>query len=112
MHELQHFRQALLKRRAVLLADLESGASAASTVELDQARQGRLSRMDAMQQQAMAQETRRRAELELKRIAGALQRIEDHSYGYCIACGEAINAARLEIEPTALRCIDCAEEAG
>jgi len=47
---------------------------------------GRLSRMDALQGQAMAQETKRRDELELKRITTALQRIDAGDYGYCLNC--------------------------
>ncbi len=106
-----HYRQMLEQRRSELHVDLENGADAAATVQLDQTLQGRLSRMDAMQQQAMAKENRRRQEAELKRIAGALRRLEDDEYGYCAGCGEAIDPARLDIELTTRQCIACAEKA-
>ena len=78
------------------------------TVELDQMVQGRRSRMDALQGQAMAQEVARRRERELRRIDGALKRLEDGEYGWCAGCGEEIAAKRLELDPTVPTCIDCA----
>lgn len=79
-------------------------------VELDQTTQGRLSRMDALQGQAMAQEVARRREVEIRRIDAALKRIEDHEYGYCVACGEEIALKRLELDPATPNCIDCARD--
>ena len=81
------------------------------TVELDQSRVGRLSRMDAMQEQAMSVERKRRHGLELKKIASALQRMEEDEYGYCLHCGEDIAIKRLELDPAAALCIDCANKA-
>lgn len=80
-------------------------------MELDQTRQGRLSRMDAMQQQEMAAETARRRALELTQIDSALARIESGDYGLCMRCDEQIAARRLEITPTATLCIRCANQA-
>lgn len=44
---------------------------------------------------------------ELHRIDGALRRLKDGTYGACVDCGQEIPKARLEAEPTALRCINC-----
>ena len=44
---------------------------------------------------------------ELHDIEAALQRIEDGTYGECDECGCEIDYARLEVQPAALRCIDC-----
>ncbi|MDZ7754418.1 MAG: TraR/DksA family transcriptional regulator [Gammaproteobacteria bacterium] len=107
--DLGHFRALLEARREELLRDSEGAAAAADTVELDQTRQGRLSRMDAMQQQAMAKATNQRRGGELQRIAAALKRIDDGDYGVCVVCDEPIAAGRLEVNPTATRCIRCAE---
>ena len=74
--QIDKFRQRLLQLRAELLSSAESSREATRPVELDQARVGRLSRMDALQGQAMAQESARRREAHLVRIEGALQRIE------------------------------------
>ena len=46
---------------------------------------------------------------ELRRIDTALVRLSEGSYGLCETCGERIPEARLEAEPTALRCIRCQE---
>jgi DnaK suppressor protein len=104
-------RARLESRRAELDA-LDATASAATeTVELDQARVGRLSRMDALQGQAMAQETLRRQRLEQARIDAALRRLDDGSYGDCIECGEPVGDGRLGADPTATHCLACAEAA-
>ena len=78
-------------------------------MELDQARVGRLSRMDAMQAQAMSVETGRRRRQQLVDIDAALQRIENGDYGECFECSEVIKPGRLEANPMATLCIDCAE---
>jgi DnaK suppressor protein len=77
-------------------------------VELDQTSVGRLSRVDALQQQAMAQATEKRRHEESKRIEAALQRLDAGEYGYCGQCGDAIAAARLDLDPATATCIRCA----
>jgi len=99
-------------RRADLEAFIHNAAENRTDTELDQQRIGRLSRMDAMQQQAMDDETHRRRERELEKIKAALRRIEDGDYGYCSACDEPIAPKRLENDPGALMCIACASKAG
>lgn len=64
--------------------------------------------MDALQHQAMSLERERRRELELARIATALQRIDAGDYGYCLECDEPIAEARLSLDPTVTLCIRCA----
>jgi DnaK suppressor protein len=95
-----------LKQELTRLA--ESSEDGRQPVELDQTAVGRLSRMDALQGQAMALEQARRRELEIKRIDAALQRIEEGDYGYCLSCDEEIEAKRLELDPTTPTCISCA----
>lgn len=97
--------------RAELEGIEESGAEASAVVELDQTKVGRLSRMDAMQAQAMAQASQQRRAQMLRRIDAALRRIEEDEYGDCRACDEPINPKRLEFDPTADLCIDCASKA-
>ncbi|XKE44715.1 TraR/DksA family transcriptional regulator [Halomonas organivorans] len=92
-----------------LLARSADSQDARDTVMLDQTSVGRLSRMDALQGQAMAKAEEERRQLTLKRIASALARIERGEYGECIACGDRIDARRLEGDPVALKCIECAE---
>ena len=100
-------RDRLLKLREELQAMAAIGDESAAVVELDQSKVGRLSRMDAMQAQAMAKASGRRREAMLRNIEAALKRIDDGEYGRCRACDEPINPKRLEFDPTALRCIEC-----
>lgn len=87
---------------------LDDSANADEAVELDQTRQGRLSRMDAMQAQAMSQAARNRAQQTLQRIAATRRRLDSPDFGVCIDCDEPIGNARLWHDPTTLRCLDCA----
>lgn len=104
-----------LKRLTSAQQELEafSELSAASRepVTLDQSSIGRLSRMDSMQQQAMAQAQERNRKRDLVRIEMAHRRISEDEYGYCTNCGDEIPDKRLEIDPMAERCVTCAENA-
>ena len=106
--ETEEFRHILLD----MLADLDRqdarGQEGQRTVTLDQQSVGRLSRMDAMQQQAMARATQTRRDQQKLRIHAALARIEDGEYGYCQTCGEDIPRKRLYLDPAAPSCIACA----
>lgn len=102
-------RQRLLSEQTELLDSIENNRQSANAVELDQTRQGRLSRMDAMQQQAMAQASAQRAKARLRAVAAALKRLEAGEYGECQDCGESIAAKRLQFDPCATLCIACAE---
>ncbi len=106
------FKAALLAEREEIghLSEVSEGDR--QTVVLDQTTVGRLSRMDALQTQAMALETERRRHVELQKIDAALQRIEAGDYGFCVHCGEEIEIKRLENDPTVPTCISCAQEAG
>nr|WP_299656728.1 TraR/DksA C4-type zinc finger protein [uncultured Tateyamaria sp.] len=100
-------RTHLHDRLTDLDAEDAAGEAAQATVQLDQQAVGRLSRMDALQYQAMAQAQARRRQTERQRIRAALKRIEDGDYGYCSDCGEDIEPKRLEADPTIPRCLDC-----
>lgn len=104
-------RSRLLHLRKELEEIASTNAQSSDTVELDQSKVGRLSRMDAMQAQAMSQASGRRREMMTKNIEAALKRIENDEYGFCQSCDGSIAEKRLEIDPTALLCIDCAEKA-
>ncbi len=101
----------LRDERDELTALQAASHDAAQPVELDQSRVGRLSRMDAMQAQAMSLETTRRREIQISRIDSALQRLAAGEYGDCVRCGEPIDSKRLEFNPSVLLCIACASNA-
>ncbi len=100
-------REKLLQLRDELEAIVETSNESAAVVELDQSKVGRLSRMDAIQVQAMAKASAERREAVLRNIEAALKRLDAGDYGFCRDCEESINPKRLEFDPTALRCIDC-----
>ncbi len=102
------FRRQLLDRLAQINALAAANDDARATVELDQQSVGRLSRMDAIQAQSMAQETHRRRVAEAERIRLALIRLDEDEYGWCETCGEEIPLARLRIDATARLCVSCA----
>ena len=106
--DLKALKQRLEAERANLLEVSESAAEARRPVELDQQSVGRLSRMDAMQVQAMAQAVEVRRRGRLQRIEAALKRMDTDDYGYCTSCDEDIPLKRLEIDPAMERCVDCA----
>jgi DnaK suppressor protein len=108
---LTDLRQHLTRLRKELESIAETGAESSQVVELDQAKVGRLTRMDAMQAQAMAQATGQRREQMLRKIEAALSRIDNNDFGVCRVCAEPIPIQRLKIDPTATRCVDCASEA-
>lgn len=100
-------RAALQARLDALDAESRINKDARDTVALDQQSVGRLSRMDAMQQQAMAEaQERERARLRV-RIEMALRRVDAGTYGECEECGEDIAPGRLKIDPAATLCVAC-----
>ncbi|WP_306147160.1 MULTISPECIES: TraR/DksA C4-type zinc finger protein [unclassified Roseibium] len=102
-------RETLVKLKAELESFSEISEDARATVMLDQQAVGRLSRMDALQGQAMAQASERQRRADIQRIEAALKRLNEGEYGYCAQCGEDIAAKRLEVDPAAAFCIRCAK---
>ncbi|MFW6081466.1 MAG: TraR/DksA family transcriptional regulator [Desulfosalsimonas sp.] len=109
--DLDYFENRLKKRLEEINASLEKGKESSGPVELDQARVGRVSRMDAMQQQAMTQAARRLSSMEKMRIQRALDRIGTGDYGFCLNCEEDIPEKRLRIDSSVMLCVECAREA-
>jgi DnaK suppressor protein len=110
MNETENGKMATLIRAR--LADLQArsrlGHDGQAIVTLDQQSVGRLSRMDALQNQAMARAQQARRDTEAVRLTAALRRIETGDFGFCDDCGDAIAPRRLELDPAATRCISCA----
>jgi len=103
------FFQSLIHARLNEIAlENQLGQAAQSVVQLDQQAVGRLSRMDALQNQAMAKAQQSRRDVNARRLKTALSRIDQDEYGYCEDCGEEIARKRLELDPAAAKCISCA----
>ena len=109
--EAEILRKQLVELVAELEDNLRASADTAAPVVLDQSSVGRLSRMDAMQQQAMAKATRQRAQLRLTQCKAALSAFDRDEYGFCRKCEEPIGYARLSAKPEAPFCLSCQREA-
>lgn len=106
--DLEGFRARLVAEREGLIEQDRLAESDRAPVTLDQDSIGRLSRIDAMQVQAMALAQSRRRHSKRLAIGAALQRLDTGEFGYCLRCGEAIASARLEHDPALTTCIGCA----
>ncbi len=102
--------EAFRVRLAAQLRELESVDAAieesAQIVDLD-APIGRLSRIDAIQQQKMAQSHRRRSQVRLQQTMAALSAIKNGKYGICRRCDDWIGIERLDAMPESPICVDC-----
>ena len=104
--QIAQLEAALRSAREELERHLEGSAEGAQVVSLDQPI-GRLSRMDAIQQQKMAEASRRQQVLRLGQISQALGAIERGEYGYCRSCDEPIGMRRLTARPESPFCLRC-----
>ena len=91
------YKTRLVERQQEIWKVSSDSVDGRQTVELDQTNSGRLTRANALQSQAMAQETDRRRQAELKRIDSALARLDDGEFGFCVVCGEEIGLERLNM---------------
>lgn len=103
----QELHTALLALKEQLEQQLQQAESAAEPVQLDQTLLGRVSRMDAMQQQSVALSTRGHAHVTLKKVLAALHAHEEGEYGYCRRCDEPIGFGRLQAQPESNLCLQC-----
>ncbi len=104
--QLEVRRQSLMKLRGELTALVSGATEGAKPVDLDEPI-GRISRVDAMQQQKMLAANRQAAQQRRRQVEAALDRIEAGEYGECQGCGEDIEPRRLEAQPEAPLCLDC-----
>ncbi len=108
--QIDELRNRLTRRRDDLGRQLAQSEDATRPVRLDQQSVGRVSRIDAIQQQQMAIAGKTQTTQQLRRIEQALQRIETGEYGNCLQCGEPVAYARLQVQPEAGLCLTCQSE--
>ncbi len=115
MSQLDRLQKRTLEKKLLTLQRdlkrmLQMDASSAATVELDQSKIGRLTRMDALQTQAIVQVTQAQHRTQLRMISEALQAMKSGDYGYCEICGESIPYERLSIKPETRYCVSCQQK--
>lgn len=108
--QIEELAERLEALRDELVEQLEEARTGSKPVELDQARIGRLSRADAMQQQQMAAARQRRIERRLNQVKSALGKMERDEYGYCAICDEPLSWKRLSARPESPICVRCQTE--
>lgn len=106
--DLARFAALIHSRLAEIDSQNRLGSDAQAVVQLDQQSVGRLSRMDALQAQAMARAQQARRDVQTRRLHAALARIKSGEFGYCDDCGNDIAPKRLAIDPAVQTCITCA----
>lgn len=114
MSELDPIRDAeriLIGQETEVLERLKAAEGASEAPRMDSA-VGRLTYMDAYQQQQVALHAKRKLESQLAAIRAALQRVQKGTYGTCEACGTAIPPERLEFMPEAAFCVNCHQSRG
>ncbi len=89
-----------------LAEELAASAEAARPVDLDQPF-GRVSRIDAIQQQSMVKAGRRNIERRASQVAAARAAIDHGEYGLCRRCEEPVGYARLKARPETPFCLRC-----
>jgi len=104
------YRDLINSKLSALAEQLADVTDSAAIVELDQSRVGRLSRMDALQAQAMHTESLARAKSQMVALQLALKRLDTDEFGECVQCFGPIAPARLQLNPAVTLCIACAEK--
>lgn len=107
--QIAELQQDVIQLKSDLERELVLAKDTAKPVDLDQPI-GRLSRMDAMQNQQIAKASKKNTELRLRLILAAINSLEDGDYGLCVRCDCPIAFRRLKARPEARMCIECARE--
>lgn len=104
--QLEELHQDLLADRVRLERYLALTKEGAKPVDLGTPI-GRLSRMDAMQQQEMTKTSRSTLETRFLQVDASLEAYRKGEYGQCRACEEHIGYRRLKARPEAPFCLSC-----
>jgi DnaK suppressor protein len=105
--QLDELKCDLVALASELTAALAGTAEAARPVELDQPAIGRVSRIDAIQQQKMLEANRHAQKARVGLVKNALSRCDEDEYGDCLGCGECVGYPRLKARPESVFCIQC-----
>jgi DnaK suppressor protein len=101
----ENLRQELLRTLARLERSMASAGAGAA--DLDQTCIGRLSRIEALQNQGLTNGLKERERIQLEQVVDALCRMDEGRYGVCTACGCPIPVERLLVFPETRTCQPC-----
>lgn len=69
---------------------------------------GRVSRMDAINNKSVNQNSLRQAEVKLSNLKRVLENVGTPNFGICVKCKNQIPIGRILIRPQSLLCVNCA----
>lgn len=104
--QLEEIREELRRNLARLERSVKTNGNGRAP-DLDQSAVGRLSRIEALQNQGMTQTLKERERLQLEQVLKALERIDAGTFGFCSDCRGPIRFERLLVFPEALNCAAC-----
>lgn len=108
--DIAKFEERMKTELESVIASLEQTVEATATVEPSQSSSGPVSRIDAIQQQAVAIGLQNRLQLRRRKLEAALGRIASGHYGNCCECQDKLELDRLEADAATVFCLDCASE--
>ena len=106
--DMEQFRARLLIEQRETVEAIQQAQQSAAPVELDQSCVGRVSRIDVLQQQALAQGLRERLTIRKRKVEAALARLDSGTYGLCCACHSDLEPELLNADPAVVFCQECA----
>ena len=107
---LEQLRDRILAEEKETCEAIQQAQQSAAPVELDQSSIGRVSRIDALQQQALAQRLMERLVIRKRKVEAALARLDSGTYGKCCSCHDDLEPERLNADPAVVFCQECATE--
>lgn len=105
--ERSNLEQAIIKKIDKLEGDIADLKEETKPVSPDCAI-GRVSRMDAINNNSVNLSTLRKKEQQLQALKSALENILEDDFGVCVSCKKTIQPGRLLLVPESRRCIECA----
>lgn len=69
---------------------------------------GRVSRMDAINNKSVNENSLRQAEVKLSNLKRVLENVGTSNFGICVKCKNQIPIGRILIRPQSLLCVNCA----
>ena len=68
---------------------------------------GRVSRMDAINNQSVSQSQLAKKLIQKNGLEAAIQNMDQDDFGKCIVCGQEIQLGRILIMPESRKCVNC-----
>jgi len=108
--KLREIEREIVQQITALEQQLRLTEQSSQTVALDQTLAGRVSRIDAIQQQKMSQSSKIRDLKRLTELKRTRLKLKSNDFGLCEECEQLIAFGRLKINPESKYCISCQQQ--